>query len=103
MACAIGRFQPGLFSWGALTQKVSPLPECPRSSNIVTVRMAAHAGPRIELCVCRIIMIAIPTFLRSPRGFIGEWMREWFFVFGSPHVILLPVFCYYLRFPLFEP
>src|SRR5438477_4212227 len=72
-------------------------------SNIVTVRMAAHAGPRIELCVCRIIMIAIPTFLRSPRGFICEWMRERFFVFGSPHVILLPTLCYYLRFPLFEP
>src|SRR5438046_10078384 len=72
-------------------------------SNIVTVRMAAHAGPRIELCVCRIIMIGIPTFLRSPRGFICEWMRERFFVFGSPHVILLPTLCYYLRFPLFEP
>jgi len=52
---------------------------------------------------CRIIMIAIPTFLRSPRGFICEWMCERFFVFGSPHVILLPALCYYLRFPLFEP
>src|SRR5207249_3823237 len=71
-------------------------------SNIVTVRMAAHVGPRIELCACRIIMIAIPTFLRSPRGFICEWMRERFFVFGSPHVILLPALSYYLRFPLFE-
>ncbi len=64
---------------------------------------AAHAGPRIELSICRIMMIAIPTFLRSPRGFICEWMCEQFFVFGSPHVILLPALCYYLLFPLFEP
>src|SRR5437764_1070226 len=65
--------------------------------------MGAHARPRIELRVCRIIMIAIPTFLPTTRGFVCEWMREWLFIFGSLHVILLPALCYHLRYLLFEP
>ena len=64
---------------------------------------AAHAGLRIELSVCRFMMIAISTVLCGPGDFIYEWMRERFFIFGSPHVILLPALSYYLRFPLVEP
>src|SRR5260370_12905472 len=67
------------------------------------MRMPAHAGPKIELHVCRIIMITSRPFLLGPRHFICEWMREWLFVFGSLHVILLPALCNHLRLSLFEP
>src|SRR5438876_10090707 len=65
--------------------------------------MRAHPCIQIGLAVCRILMITIPPFWLGPRRFICEWMREWLFVFGSLHVILLPALCDHVRFSLFEP